>query len=339
MGKIVYRAALAALVCVLAAAGASRAGEPGKDAEALAKQRAIEAAEERRALAEELAERRAAKEAASKKAAAEKTAKAKKKVAAAAAVTLRPRFTVGEKTVEAVKGGKVIWKLDAKMPVGGVIVERSYWYVFSKDETKLARVQARSGKLTYSTRFRVHNKGEAVKLVDQYLALLKPVKLTPEIKKRIEECIKNLGSLEFTVRDAASQELVKIGKVALPALQAATKSKDLETAERAKVAIEHVQATGVVAALRGLGWSTKLVIYKRGVAANQALGKCATELAAAEKAGKKDEVARLKIKLAEAGKRLKALGDLQKKVLGYRGGLPVFGGLGGRMQVQGLIAK
>ena len=52
---------------------------------------------------------------------------------------------------------------------------------------------------------------------------------------------------------------------------------------------------------------------------------------AAQKAGKKDQAAKLKIKLAEASKRLKAIDDLQKKILGYSpaGGLPVlFGGQG-----------
>lgn len=316
MGRIGYRAALGALFCVLTAAAAP-AGEPGKDAAAIARQRAIEAAK--------------------KKAAAERAAK-KKAIAAAAAAkkdgVLRPRFKVGEKRVEAVKDGKVVWKLEARMPIGGVIAERTYWYVFSKDEKTLQRVHATSGKLVYTTRFRVQNKAQAVKLVDQYLAALKPVKLTPEVKKQIEKFIKDLGSREFSVRDAASKALVKIGKSALPALKAATKSKDLETAERATAAIEQVQGTEIVAALRRLSWSTKLVIYKQRLAASQAYGKLAGQLAAAVKAGKKDDVAKLKVKLAAATGRLKALDDLQKKILGYSpaGGLPAFG-------VQGLMLR
>jgi len=178
----------------------------------------------------------------------------------------------------------------------------------------------------------VQNKAQAVKLVDQYLASLKPVKVTPEINAKVASLVKQLGSREFSARDAASKELAKIGKAALPALRAATKSKDLEVAERAQAAIEVVEGSEAVTALRSLGWSTKLIIYKRKVAASRAGAKCAAGLAAAEKAGKKEEAAKLKARLAAARKLLTDLEGLEKKVSGQgaAGVLPVFG-------VQGLL--
>ena len=228
---------------------------------------------------------------------------------------LRPRFEVGAKTVEAVKGGKVLWKVQTNFAIGGVIIDRNYWNIFSKDEKTLQMVHAASGKAIYRTKFRVQNKAQAEKLVTQYLASLKPVKVTPEIKVRVKELIKALGSRKYTERESASKALVKIGKPALEALKEAKKSKDPEVVQRAQAAIEQIEGGEAVGSLQRLGWSAKLAVYKRRVAAEKDVAKCAARLSAAEKAKKKDEAKKSRAELAVAKKRLAEIEGLKKKMM------------------------
>jgi hypothetical protein len=58
-------------------------------------------------------------------------------------------------------------------------------------------------------------------------------RVSPESTKRIQTAIKNLGSAEFRQREAASAELRTLGLAAYPALQEASKDKDLEIVRRA----------------------------------------------------------------------------------------------------------
>jgi hypothetical protein len=64
-----------------------------------------------------------------------------------------------------------------------------------------------------------------------------------EAGKKVEDLIKSLGSDDFSQRDTASKDLVKLGGIALPALEQATKSTDKEVATRAKAALDTIRAT------------------------------------------------------------------------------------------------
>jgi len=54
--------------------------------------------------------------------------------------------------------------------------------------------------------------------------------------------VKDLGSVEFEVREAASRNLMAAGMSALPAVAEAVESRDLETSERAILIFESLAA-------------------------------------------------------------------------------------------------
>jgi hypothetical protein len=56
---------------------------------------------------------------------------------------------------------------------------------------------------------------------------------TPKQQKQIDKLVEDLGDDDFDTRQAAEQALKKLGEQALPALEKAMKSKDLETRKRA----------------------------------------------------------------------------------------------------------
>jgi len=62
-------------------------------------------------------------------------------------------------------------------------------------------------------------------------------KLSAEESARLAGLIKQLGSDEWKDREAASGEIEKLGKKALPALEEAAKSSDAEISTRAKALI------------------------------------------------------------------------------------------------------
>jgi len=64
---------------------------------------------------------------------------------------------------------------------------------------------------------------------------------TPEVAAQVEALIKALGAADFAEREAASDELVKIGLPALAALREAAKSGDAEVADRARNAIAAIE--------------------------------------------------------------------------------------------------
>jgi hypothetical protein len=61
---------------------------------------------------------------------------------------------------------------------------------------------------------------------------------------KIDALVEQLGSNSYEEREAAQRELEAIGRPAVPALQAATKSKDLEVASRAADALAKIQGKG-----------------------------------------------------------------------------------------------
>jgi HEAT repeat protein len=68
-------------------------------------------------------------------------------------------------------------------------------------------------------------------------------KRTPnaEDRPKIRELLENLSSGDFATREIASKELFALGRRALPQLQEATASKDVETARRAKWLVERIE--------------------------------------------------------------------------------------------------
>src|SRR5262249_27253689 len=68
-------------------------------------------------------------------------------------------------------------------------------------------------------------------------------RVSPEATKRIQMAIKNLGSSEFRQRETASAELQTLGLAAYPALQEASKDKDLEVVRRVGNLLEKLCTT------------------------------------------------------------------------------------------------
>ena len=99
-------------------------------------------------------------------------------------------------------------------------------------------------------------KNKAEKLMADYLAPAAAAEPTPEQKAALEKLIKDFGSADFKVRDAASTEVVKQGGAALPLLREAAKNSDPEVATRAGAAVAAIEAAahqGIVGELKNLG--------------------------------------------------------------------------------------
>jgi hypothetical protein len=68
------------------------------------------------------------------------------------------------------------------------------------------------------------------------------VHLPPEIEKRVEIAIRDLGHDQYKQREAALRDLVNLGAHAYPALHQAAKSTDLEVAQRVEQALRRIRA-------------------------------------------------------------------------------------------------
>jgi hypothetical protein len=62
-----------------------------------------------------------------------------------------------------------------------------------------------------------------------------------EVAKKVTEAVKQLGSVEFEKREAATKELREIGLHAYPALEQAAKSSDAEVAKRATALVAEIR--------------------------------------------------------------------------------------------------
>jgi hypothetical protein len=62
-----------------------------------------------------------------------------------------------------------------------------------------------------------------------------------EAAPKLEKALKNLTSDNFQAREAASQELIALGRLAFPSLQRMLKDKDLDTTQRIEKAIEEIR--------------------------------------------------------------------------------------------------
>ena len=82
---------------------------------------------------------------------------------------------------------------------------------------------------------------QAAALVDQYVARVEPTEPSPGVKARLDELVGQLASDDYQQREQASAEVVKLGRAALKALQAAAASEDREVAVRAGAAIAAIE--------------------------------------------------------------------------------------------------
>jgi hypothetical protein len=93
---------------------------------------------------------------------------------------------------------------------------------------------------------------ESLEIVTKYGKLVVPtddvrgidfgVHLPDGVEEQIKAAIGRLGSTSFKERDAAMNELIKLGGYAYPALKAAEKSSELEVARRVADAIKQIEA-------------------------------------------------------------------------------------------------
>jgi hypothetical protein len=106
-------------------------------------------------------------------------------------------------------------------------------------------------RLADKSRVRMTILQESLEIVTRYGKLTVPtadirriefgIHPAPDVSKRIEAAIKRLGRQEFPEREAATNDLVAIGAPAYLALYEASRSKDLEVANRAKSALARVR--------------------------------------------------------------------------------------------------
>ncbi|MGH7170247.1 MAG: HEAT repeat domain-containing protein, partial [Gemmataceae bacterium] len=73
------------------------------------------------------------------------------------------------------------------------------------------------------------------------LAAMAKHTLTADKRRRLQELLPQLGSDDFSVREAASRKLLAFGRLALPRLREAVTDRDLEAARRAKMLIEGIE--------------------------------------------------------------------------------------------------
>jgi HEAT repeat protein len=65
--------------------------------------------------------------------------------------------------------------------------------------------------------------------------------LRPQMRQNIQQLIRKLGDDEFSVREAAFDELLRLGRITLPQMREAVSSKDLEIVRRARELIERIE--------------------------------------------------------------------------------------------------
>ncbi|HTU19217.1 MAG TPA: HEAT repeat domain-containing protein [Gemmataceae bacterium] len=73
------------------------------------------------------------------------------------------------------------------------------------------------------------------------LSALRKRTLTAEDRDKVRDLIAKLSSDDFSMREAASRRLSALGRRSLPQLREAARSKDAETARRAKMLIEQIE--------------------------------------------------------------------------------------------------
>jgi HEAT repeat protein len=73
------------------------------------------------------------------------------------------------------------------------------------------------------------------------LAVIREHTLSPAMRQQVKGFITRLGDEEFRVRETADKELHGLGRITLPQLREAIKSKDLEVSRRARQLVERIE--------------------------------------------------------------------------------------------------
>ncbi len=163
-------------------------------------------------------------------------------------------------------------------------------------------------------------KKEVARLVVEYFKSLEAPAVPEEQKARIAQLTQALGADDWATREKASQELVKAGKPALAALREAVKSGDQEVASRAGEALKAVEAEAarpVLEALRKYPQTVWVVVQGQIETVRDDWTKAKTAAAAAEKAGRGEEAARLQTEVRSLGQRISDLDRLYWIVQNY----------------------
>ncbi len=143
-------------------------------------------------------------------------------------------------------------------------------------------------------------KTQAGKLIDDWMAGVKPEEPSAAEKAQITKLIESLGSIDFKLRETASTELAKFGTKALKQLTSAQESKDPEVRIRAQRAINIISNSPdrkEIVALRKIRDATIFVIQARQAEISKQSSAIYNEYRNLRKAGKADEAA---AKLKEA---------------------------------------
>jgi hypothetical protein len=67
-------------------------------------------------------------------------------------------------------------------------------------------------------------------------------RLSAEDARKVEQLMRDLGSSRFQARDAATKALIRMGRLAYPALLAGRKNADLETSKRVEAILKDIRA-------------------------------------------------------------------------------------------------
>lgn len=106
---------------------------------------------------------------------------------------------------------------------------------------------------------------------EDLLAWLRSHTPTAEDEVRLRRLVGRLGDDEFTIREAASQELTRSGRLAVPLLRPALGSDDPEVDRRARLCIEEIEQTPHTALFSAVA---RLLAHKRTPGAVEALLAC-----------------------------------------------------------------
>jgi hypothetical protein len=147
-------------------------------------------------------------------------------------------------------------------------------------------------------------------LVADYLAPVAAVEPAADAKTAIEKLVKDLGSNDVKVREEASAAVVKHGPAALAQLRAVLTSKDLEVAERSKVAVAAIETAArapKIEEIKKLGVVGQTVVRQKWTEANQAAAAGDKAVADAKAAGKADDVVKFEAEARAGRERAAAL--------------------------------
>ena len=158
-------------------------------------------------------------------------------------------------------------------------------------------------------------------LVEDYLKAPAPAEPAAEAAKEIARLIRDFGSEDFEVRDAASRDITRHGAAAIGALRQALKSPDAEVASRAEVALATIEAAvrqakagEIIALYKKSGAPVLEVVQRKYVELTEAARTAAAAALEAEKAGKAEEIAQARAQARSAREREAVMAGLYRQI-------------------------